>query len=150
MKPLSYIETLRAIADMAFTIQQQHLNHERRNERLSNLRSLIEWSEHSFSSYPGIVDQIQALRTCKLLAIWQLDHESHNEVKSRLRLLEEFCTVAAQRELKRKVEVNYGWRDRITGDDPTKTNEDTVELEIEPDWDAVIVEDPDNHKVWED
>lgn len=103
-------EELQIIKAIAQAISRVHHNHVHRNERLTALRTMIDYFYRG-NQWKPLNDHHHILRTCEHLAIWQMDHETHSDVRTRLRLIQEVCDMAL-REIERKEEEERQERQR--------------------------------------
>jgi hypothetical protein len=88
MKPRHTITKMEALDLMIDSIIVDHSSHERRNLRLSALRGILDDWIRDYARYQDTEDtEAKALTTFEAiyqLCIWQLDHETHVCVKTRL------------------------------------------------------------------
>lgn len=94
MKPSNFVEMMQTLIILAKTIAIQQMNHEQRNNRLSVMRSMIEafMDQHSRFTWYTAADPLTenvTLRALYELAVWRRDHETHTDMKQRLRLFVE-------------------------------------------------------------
>lgn len=94
MKVSNYETQLIVLKTILEAIVRQHYSHDRRNERLRNVQSLVD-NYLNIQSYEGDrQSQGATLKTIYDLCIWTLDYETHSSVKSRLRLALDVIDVA--------------------------------------------------------
>lgn len=88
MTPRHTITKFEALDLMLESCIKDHSSHERRNEHMTAVRYILDNWARGFRSYQDEYDrEAKALATIEAiyeLCIWQLDHETHTDVKTRL------------------------------------------------------------------
>lgn len=146
-----YFESLKVM--LATLIYRQH-SHEQRDKHLSVMQSTIEsWIDREEKAWHSNTNQqyrvLRELRACWLMLVPNREHETHTDVKNRLRLVDEMATnslYVLQVEAEKEREAEFARHRRCHSDpDPSENDipeasqEDTITQSLKP-WEEALDE----------